>query len=133
MGPTHLAWMCVGSLPLGMCPRRKLQHNCNPPATTQSRLLLGRVLVVLEHGVGLGRVIVHRRGRGGVGGLGASVWLVSDVACQQSFQQVRESRVALHAREHERRSGSGSAAEHGGGTWLACHGKRVALLCCHGD
>ena len=26
----------------------------------ESRLLLGRVLVVLEHGVGLGRVIVHR-------------------------------------------------------------------------
>eukprot|EP00964_Phaeocystis_antarctica_P000751 scaffold411_cov66-Phaeocystis_antarctica.AAC.3 len=32
----------------------------------ESRLLPGRVLVVLEHGVGLGRVIVHRlRGRGG--------------------------------------------------------------------
>ena len=36
--------------------------------------------------------------------LWASVWLVSDVACQQSFQQVRESRGALHARERERRS-----------------------------
>ena len=36
--------------------------------------------------------------------LGASVWLVSDVACQQSIQQVRESRGALHARERERRS-----------------------------
>ena len=54
--------------------------------------------------------------------LGASVWLVSDVTCQQSIQQVRQSRGALHAREHERRSGSGSAAEHGGGTWLACLG-----------
>ena len=66
--------------------------------------------------------------------LGASVWLVSDVTCQQSIQQVRQSRGALHAREHERRSGSGSAAEHGGGTWLACHGKlRVLSWVAHGD
>eukprot|EP00964_Phaeocystis_antarctica_P063427 scaffold38080_cov53-Phaeocystis_antarctica.AAC.1 len=53
----------------------------------ESRLLLGRVLVVLEHGVGLGRVTVHRVAEEEKE-LGASVWLVSDVACQQSIQQV---------------------------------------------
>ena len=52
--------------------------------------------------------------------LGASVWLVSDVACKQSIQQVRESREALHVGRcvEERRGGSGGAAEHGGGTCL---------------
>ena len=52
--------------------------------------------------------------------LGASVWLVSDVACKQSIQQVRESREALHVGRcvEERRGGSGGAAVHGGGTCL---------------
>ena len=52
--------------------------------------------------------------------LGASVWLVSDVACKQSIQQVRESREALHVGRcvEERRGGGGGAAEHGGGTCL---------------
>eukprot|EP00964_Phaeocystis_antarctica_P015164 scaffold8364_cov72-Phaeocystis_antarctica.AAC.1 len=88
----------------------------------ESRLLLGRVLavVVLERGVGLGRVIVHRVAEEEKE-LWASVWLVSDVACQQSFQQVRQSRGALHARERawrrvrrrRRRGGRSTAEVHG--------------------
>eukprot|EP00964_Phaeocystis_antarctica_P029456 scaffold16594_cov46-Phaeocystis_antarctica.AAC.2 len=39
----------------------------------ESRLLLGRAVVVLEHGVGLGHVIVHRlRGRGRSAVVGAA-------------------------------------------------------------
>ena len=50
----------------------------------ESRLLLGRVLVVPERGVGLGRVVVHR-GAKEEQELWALVWLVSDVACRQSI------------------------------------------------
>ena len=68
--------------------------------------------------------------------LGASVWLVSDVACKQSIQQVRESREALHVGRcvEERRGGSGGAAVHGGGTclgelWIAHGGERARVSC----
>ena len=79
-----------------------------------SRLLLGRVLP--EHGVGLGRVIVHRVAQEEKE-LSASVWLVSGVACQQSIQQVIYS--CVRERGGVRRSGSGGTAVHGRGAWLA--------------
>ena len=60
----------------------------------ESRLLLGRVLVVPERGVGLGRVVVHR---GAKEEQELWLWLVSDVACRQSTHtEVRGSRRALH-------------------------------------
>eukprot|EP00964_Phaeocystis_antarctica_P129786 scaffold93666_cov34-Phaeocystis_antarctica.AAC.1 len=63
----------------------------------EGRLLLGRVLVVPERGVGLVRVVVHR-GAKEEQELWASVWLVSNVACEQNIHtEVRGSRGALHA------------------------------------
>ena len=82
----------------------------------ESRLLLGRVL--LEHGVGLGRVhhVAEEEKE-----LSASVWLVSGVACQQSIQQVIYS--CVRERGGVRRSGSGGTAVHGRGAWLAYLGE----------
>ena len=96
----------------------------------ESRLLPGRVLVVLEHGVGLGRVIVHRVAEEEKE-FKAPVWLVSDVACEQSIQQVRESRGVLHAGARAEERGAAAAAArqctagvHGGSMPRCCGFRR---------
>eukprot|EP00964_Phaeocystis_antarctica_P161397 scaffold133338_cov54-Phaeocystis_antarctica.AAC.2 len=62
-----------------------------------------------------------------------SVWLVSDMACQQSIHvQVRESIAGSAAwgsvSGGAGRSGGGGTAVHGGGAWLACLGKLCVAL-----
>ena len=84
-----------------------------------SRLLLGRAVGVLEaHAVGRGRLVVHRVAEEEQE-LWASVWLVSDVACEQSIHaQVRASRGALHG---ERAWGSAAQRRRRhGGAWRRC-------------
>eukprot|EP00964_Phaeocystis_antarctica_P122128 scaffold85781_cov61-Phaeocystis_antarctica.AAC.1 len=85
----------------------------------ESRLLLGRAVAVLEeHAVGRGRLVVYRVSEEEQE-LWASVWLVSDVACEQSIHaQVRESRGALHG---ERAWGSAAQRRRRhGGAWRRC-------------
>eukprot|EP00964_Phaeocystis_antarctica_P019122 scaffold10549_cov59-Phaeocystis_antarctica.AAC.2 len=77
----------------------------------ESRLLLGRVLVVPERGVGLGRVVVHR-GAKEEQELWALVWLVSDVCLptEHPHRGEREKESAVHEGACVEERGSAAAA-----------------------